>query len=100
MQVYSRVSEAYKIFLSLERSTIIFIILGLLCIIEKEILDLQADYYANFYAETLNNSHDDRKLMTYLNTIQILQISGQTKEHRNMIINVQEINMRFPWISI
>ena len=57
----------------------------------KEILDLQDDYYANLYAETPNNSHDDMKLMTYLNSIQIPQISGQTKEYCDMRINIQEI---------
>ena len=57
----------------------------------KEILHIQADYYANLYGETFNNSHDDRKVMTYLNKIQIPQISGQTKEHCDMTINIEEI---------
>ena len=57
----------------------------------QEILDLQADYYANLYAETPNNSHDDMKLMTYLNNIQIPQISGQMKEYCDMRINIEEI---------
>ena len=61
----------------------------------KEIFDLEADYFANLYASTLNNSHDNRELMTYLNNIQVPQISGQTKEHCDTTINVEEIKKAF-----
>ena len=43
-----------------------------------------------FMLKHLTFLHDDRRLVTNLNNIQIPEISGQTKEHCDMTINVEE----------